>query len=240
MTGDLWADGGEGAAAEGSIRLFLCGDVMTGRGIDQVLPYPCNPHLFEPWARSALRYVELAERASGPIGRVLDFEYPWGDALEVLQVRRPEARIVNLETAVTTSEDWQTGKSIHYRMSPDTCLVSRGPTFTAASLPTTTSWIGGLLAWNRLSRPCMPPACAQSVPGSMRRRRQRRRPLRCDPLVLSIQVAGGLFDRQRSWIDSVSGFEVFAEYVPRPRLTSVRATCRSPMPTAVARIGKPD
>lgn len=128
MIDDLRADGGEGAAGEGSIRLFLCGDVMTGRGIDQVLPHPCNPHLFEPWARSALRYVELAERASGPIGRALDFEYPWGDALEVLQVRRPDARIVNLETAVTTSEDWQTGKGIHYRMSPDNlpCLTRAG------------------------------------------------------------------------------------------------------------------
>ncbi|HEY8157335.1 MAG TPA: hypothetical protein VIF10_01405 [Methylobacter sp.] len=26
-----------------TIMLFLCGDVMTGRGIDQVLPHPGNP-----------------------------------------------------------------------------------------------------------------------------------------------------------------------------------------------------
>jgi poly-gamma-glutamate synthesis protein (capsule biosynthesis protein) len=128
VTDDLRADDGQGAAGEGSIRLFLCGDVMTGRGIDQVLPHPCNPHLFEPWARSALRYVELAESASGPIGRGLDFAYPWGDALEVLQAWRPDARIVNLETAVTTSEDWQTGKGIHYRMNPENlpCLTRAG------------------------------------------------------------------------------------------------------------------
>ena len=31
-----------------SIRLFLCGDVMTGRGIDQVLPHPNDPTLHEP------------------------------------------------------------------------------------------------------------------------------------------------------------------------------------------------
>src|ERR1700682_4474625 len=30
-----------------SIRLFLCGDVMTGRGIDQVLPHPSDPRLHE-------------------------------------------------------------------------------------------------------------------------------------------------------------------------------------------------
>ena len=27
------------------ITLFLCGDVMTGRGIDQVLPHPGRPRL---------------------------------------------------------------------------------------------------------------------------------------------------------------------------------------------------
>ena len=32
-----------------SIRLFLCGDVMTGRGIDQVLPHPADPTLHEPY-----------------------------------------------------------------------------------------------------------------------------------------------------------------------------------------------
>jgi poly-gamma-glutamate synthesis protein (capsule biosynthesis protein) len=29
-----------------SITLFLCGDVMTGRGIDQALPHPSRPQLF--------------------------------------------------------------------------------------------------------------------------------------------------------------------------------------------------
>jgi poly-gamma-glutamate capsule biosynthesis protein CapA/YwtB (metallophosphatase superfamily) len=107
------------------MKLFLGGDVMTGRGIDQVLPHPGRPHLFESWVKSALEYVALAERSSGPIGRALDFGYPWGDALAVLAQLRPDARIVNLETAVTTSEDAQPGKGIHYRMHPDNipCLT---------------------------------------------------------------------------------------------------------------------
>ena len=100
------------------MRLFLCGDVMTGRGIDQVLAHPVKPHLFESWARSALDYVQLAERTAGRIGRGLDCAYPWGDALAVLEQLQPHARIVNLETAVTTSEDAQPGKGIHYRMNP--------------------------------------------------------------------------------------------------------------------------
>lgn len=110
------------------LRLFVCGDVMTGRGIDQILPHPEDPRLYEPWVHSATRYVELAEARSGPIGRALDPKYPWGDALEVLEKRRPVARIVNLETAVTTSAHAQPGKSIHYRMHPANvdCLAQAG------------------------------------------------------------------------------------------------------------------
>ncbi|MDP3759285.1 MAG: CapA family protein [Ramlibacter sp.] len=111
-----------------SLRLFLCGDVMTGRGIDQVLPVPCEPHLHEHWAGSAVEYVELAERESGPIGREHDAAYPWGDGLDVLRDQRPAVRLVNLETAITTSEDAQPGKGIHYRMNPANvgCLTGAG------------------------------------------------------------------------------------------------------------------
>ena len=113
-------DGSSGgqSAGQGAVRLFLCGDVMTGRGIDQILPHPVDPVLYESWVRSAVDYVGLAERVSGPIGRKLDFGYPWGDALAVLDEFAPDARIVNLETAVTTSETAQAGKGIHYRMNP--------------------------------------------------------------------------------------------------------------------------
>src|SRR5262249_53390258 len=52
-------------AAEDSVTLFLCGDVMTGRGVDQVLPHPGSPVLHEPYIRDAREYVKLAERANG-------------------------------------------------------------------------------------------------------------------------------------------------------------------------------
>lgn len=100
------------------IRLFLCGDVMTGRGIDQVLPHPGDPSLHEGYMVSALDYVALAEQAHGPISRPVGFEYVWGDALEAWARLAPDVRIANLETAVTTSEAWQRGKGIHYRMHP--------------------------------------------------------------------------------------------------------------------------
>src|SRR5215475_4515622 len=99
------------------ISLFLCGDVMTGRGIDQVLPHPVNPVLYEPYLRDAREYVELAETANGPISRPVAFDYIWGDALEELERAGVDSRIVNLETAITSAEEaWL--KEINYRMHP--------------------------------------------------------------------------------------------------------------------------
>jgi poly-gamma-glutamate synthesis protein (capsule biosynthesis protein) len=109
----------------GKIRLFLCGDVMTGRGIDQVLPHPSDPVIHEPSMKSALGYVRLAEERSGPIPRPADPSYIWGDALGELERANPDVRIINLETAVTRSEDWL-DKGINYRMSPENiaCLTA--------------------------------------------------------------------------------------------------------------------
>jgi hypothetical protein len=41
-----------------SLKLFLCGDVMIGRGIDQTLPYRSEPQLYEKYVRSALEHVQ--------------------------------------------------------------------------------------------------------------------------------------------------------------------------------------
>jgi poly-gamma-glutamate synthesis protein (capsule biosynthesis protein) len=107
------------------ITLFLCGDVMTGRGIDQILSHPSDPALHEGFVRSALGYVALAESEHGPIPRGVAPEYIWGDALGEFERVQPDARVVNLETAVTGSEDWL-DKGINYRMHPAnvTCLTA--------------------------------------------------------------------------------------------------------------------
>jgi len=91
---------------------------MTGRAIDQILPHPGQARIYEQYAQSALHYVELAERANGPISRPVDFSYIWGDALTEFERVRPDARIVNLETAVTTADVPWPGKFVHYRMHP--------------------------------------------------------------------------------------------------------------------------
>jgi poly-gamma-glutamate capsule biosynthesis protein CapA/YwtB (metallophosphatase superfamily) len=108
----------ETPAAGASITLFLCGDVMTGRAVDQVLPHPGDPRLYEPYVRDARQYVQLAEAVNGPIATPVDFAYIWGDALEALERRSPDIRLINLETAITTSEAPWPQKGIHYRMHP--------------------------------------------------------------------------------------------------------------------------
>lgn len=100
------------------VTLFLCGDVMTGRGIDQILPFPCDPAIHESYMQSALGYVELAEVVHGRIPAPVDFRYIWGDALDILDSMAPDARIINLETAVTVRDDYWRGKGINYRMNP--------------------------------------------------------------------------------------------------------------------------
>jgi len=103
---------------DNELRLFVCGDVMLGRGVDQVQQHHSAPRLHESFATSALDYVELAERSSGPIPRGVAADYVWGDALAELARVRPAVRIINLETAVTAAEDAWPGKGIHYRMHP--------------------------------------------------------------------------------------------------------------------------
>ena len=101
---------------------------MTGRGIDQILPYPSSPEIYEPYMTSAVQYVKIAERSSGPIPRAVDYAYIWGDVLQALEDAAPDARIINLETAVTTSDDYWPGKGINYRMHPANtpCLTAAG------------------------------------------------------------------------------------------------------------------
>lgn len=110
-----------------AITLFLCGDVMTGRGIDQILPYPSRPHLYEQSVTDARGYVGLAEAANGPIAKPVDFAYIWGDTLVELRRVAPDVRIINLETAVTDSEDYLP-KGINYRMHPLNipCITAAG------------------------------------------------------------------------------------------------------------------
>ena len=100
------------------VRLLLCGDVMTGRGVDQILPHPGDPTLQERYVHDARRYVGLAEAVNGLIPRPVDFSWPWGDALHIIDDAAADLWLVNLETSITRSDDYEPGKAVHYRMNP--------------------------------------------------------------------------------------------------------------------------
>lgn len=118
-----------------NLTLFLSGDVMTGRGIDQVLPYPSNPVIYEPYMNDARGYITLAQSKNGPFSKPVSFEYIWGDALEELEFHKPDFRLVNLETSITASDDYWKGKGINYRMNPANidCLLSAKVDYCALS-----------------------------------------------------------------------------------------------------------
>src|SRR5215472_10131505 len=104
--------------ARGLVTMFLCGDVMLGRGVDQILPHPGDPQLREGTVDDARQYVRLAELTNGAISLPVSFSWPWGEALEVLDGCAPDGRVINLETSVTRSGDFSPGKAVHYRMNP--------------------------------------------------------------------------------------------------------------------------
>jgi len=120
-------------AISGALTLFLSGDVMLGRGVDQILPHPGDPAIFEPGARSAHDYVRLAERRSGPVPAPVGFDYVWGDGLIELERRKPDLRLINLETAITKSGSPEP-KGINYRMNPDNIGVLQAARIRACTL----------------------------------------------------------------------------------------------------------
>jgi poly-gamma-glutamate synthesis protein (capsule biosynthesis protein) len=112
--------------ADDTLTLWLAGDVMTGRGIDQVQLHPGDPTLYEPHVRDARDYVRLAEKASAQVPAPVTPDYIWGDALSEIDRRRPDLRLANLETAITRGGRPWPDKVVHYRMHPDNigCLLA--------------------------------------------------------------------------------------------------------------------
>jgi poly-gamma-glutamate synthesis protein (capsule biosynthesis protein) len=58
----------------------------------------------------------------------MEYSYIWGDALAELECQRPNARIINLETAITRSDEVEKNKAVNYRMHPDNiaCITAAG------------------------------------------------------------------------------------------------------------------
>lgn len=129
---------------KGNLKLFLAGDVMTGRGIDQALKYSVAPILYEPYVKDARDYLLLAERESGELDLPVSYRYVWGDALEVWHQRNPHLKLINLETSITQNDEPWPGKGIHYRMHPKNVDL-----FTVAGIDHTSLANNHVLDWGR-------------------------------------------------------------------------------------------
>jgi poly-gamma-glutamate capsule biosynthesis protein CapA/YwtB (metallophosphatase superfamily) len=105
------------------VTLFLCGDVMTGRGIDQVMSESVHPVIYESYVKDARDYVRLAERKHGAMLQPVSYTYIWGDALAVWREFSPDLKIINLETSITTHPEPWPDKPVQYRMHPANTAV---------------------------------------------------------------------------------------------------------------------
>jgi len=116
-------------SADSDVTVVLCGDVMLGRGIDQVLAHPGKPELRESSMHDARGYVELAEAANGTVPYPVEDTWPWGDSLPELHPPQEAAVVMNVETSITQCDDFAPGKSVHYRMNPQNigCLLAAQP-----------------------------------------------------------------------------------------------------------------
>lgn len=108
---------------------------MTGRAIDQILPHPVDPQLYESYVQDARHYIQMAEKKSGQkIQRPVPLDYVWGDALEVWRQRTPDLKLINLETSLTTHSVPWPAKEVQYRMHPANVAVLTAAGFNFCSL----------------------------------------------------------------------------------------------------------
>jgi hypothetical protein len=122
--------------ADGLVTLFLCGDVMLGRGVNQVLPHPGDLELRETYAADARAYVRLAERANGPIPQPY-FSSVAADTgtLAALRMVPMQARKMRLCHANTADSEWMRrvlewishGFGSRISCQPDGALILRPP-----------------------------------------------------------------------------------------------------------------
>ena len=117
-------------------KLFLCGDLMPARGVDQVLPFPLKrAALREACCSEALDYVRLAQRKASSEGARVErerdetqkiktprrsFDDVAGALRDAIRTREPiDLRLANLESALTSSDAFWPGKEVCYRASPE-------------------------------------------------------------------------------------------------------------------------
>ena len=137
MSAAIVASSAASRAPASRVRLTLAGDVMLGRGVDQLNRLHADPVIYESYCRSALDYVALARRRHGeppaghPAGAPDDPARVWGTLLPDLlpdpaRDRDGPARVlcVNLETALTARGVPARYKGIQYRAHPSSAVAA--------------------------------------------------------------------------------------------------------------------
>jgi poly-gamma-glutamate capsule biosynthesis protein CapA/YwtB (metallophosphatase superfamily) len=99
------------------LKLFLAGDVMLGRAVDQILPHKSDPRLYESSVKDARDYLPSSLKK-----RTVSYQYPWGDLLDDPRFIQSDLKLINLETSVTTSVQ-PAKKEILYKMHPGNLQV---------------------------------------------------------------------------------------------------------------------
>lgn len=120
-------DPSDAPPGEDRVRIFLGGDVMTGRAIDRLFAEHLPDDFDRPGHVPASRYLAWSAALHGAEPAPLRHDYVWGAALGVLDRQQPDLRLVNLEVAVTRS-DARADKHFVFRMHPANvgCLAAAG------------------------------------------------------------------------------------------------------------------
>lgn len=110
---------------DNAVRVFMGGDVMTGRLIDRLFPVHCAP-VSEP-AESIARTEELLQTVRAAHDDAVPHDYIWGFARDAVDAAKPDFRLANLETSITTCSEQQ-DKRYTFRMHPENiaCLTAMG------------------------------------------------------------------------------------------------------------------
>ncbi len=104
-----------------TLKLLLGGDLMLGRGIDLRMPQHGKTPAHD-------------EQGHGPLPASFEPTTPWGQSLAWMEQFQPDLRLVNLETAITRSNQAWPGKAVHVRLHPANISVLHAARIDGCSL----------------------------------------------------------------------------------------------------------
>ena len=99
-----------------TVTLFLCGDVMLGRGIDQILA-PGRSASRRALCQIGDDLCRACGTVNGPIPRTVDYAYVWGDALSDWIAEAPD-RGSSISRPASPTAMTLAPKGINYKMNP--------------------------------------------------------------------------------------------------------------------------